>query len=146
MRYKLFSSFLMWCYTWVFSDWSFEVCLLLQKPQLCKVPLAPTLCQNALLFWHSVRSLLDHILSDITMCLLLQPPGCIAYYLSNNVIRCTVYWQSTLHFSGFLIEFQSFLMNGVLELFSPQNEGEFILTDSTQCILGVVVTGIKWRH
>ena len=61
--------------------------------------------------------LIDHMLNDIILCLLLQLPECIVYSLSNNTILRLVYWQSTLHFSGILIEFQSFLMDGVLGMF-----------------------------
>ena len=61
--------------------------------------------------------LIDHILNDVMLCLLLQLPKCIAYSLSNIVIKLIVYWQSIVYFSGFLIEFQSFLVNGVLGIF-----------------------------
>ena len=47
-------------------------------------------------------------------CLILQLPEGIAYFPSNNVIKRMIHWQSILHFSGFLIKFQSFLANGVL--------------------------------
>ena len=54
-----------------------------------------------------------------------------------------VYWQSILHFSGFLFEFQSFLVNGVLRIVLVWNEDGDILIDIAQCILGVVATGIE---
>ena len=37
--------------------------------------------------------------------------------LPTNVIKRMVYWQSSLHFSGFLIEFQGFLVNGEQGIF-----------------------------
>ena len=46
-----------------------------------------------------------HALNDVILCLLLQLPECIVYYLPNNFIKRMVYWQSTLHFNDFLIEF-----------------------------------------
>ena len=86
---------------------------------------------------------IDHVLNDVIPCRLLQLPECIAYSLSNKVIKLLVYWQSILHFSGFLIEFQSFLSNHVLVVFLVCNEDVDILMDIAQCILGVVVTGIE---
>ena len=47
-----------------------------------------------------------------------QLPKCIAYYLSDNVIkRKMIHWQSILHCSGLLIEFQGFLLKGVTGMF-----------------------------
>ena len=60
---------------------------------------------------------IDHMLNDVILCLLLQLPECIAYSLSYNRIKLLVYWQSILHFRGFLIDFQGFLVNGVLGMF-----------------------------
>ena len=61
--------------------------------------------------------IINQMLNDVILCLLLQLPECNAYSLSNNVIKLMVYWQSILHFSGFLIEFQSIPLNSVLGMF-----------------------------
>ena len=37
--------------------------------------------------------------------------------MSNHIVKRMVYWQSTLQFNGFPMEFQSSLVNGVLGLF-----------------------------
>ena len=43
----------------------------------------------------------------------LHLPECIAHYLLNDVIKRMIYSQSTLHFSGFLIDVQSYLVKSV---------------------------------
>ena len=69
---------------------------------------------------YELQGRVDHTLNDTILCLLIQQPGYIAYYLSKNVIKRMVYWQSILHFSGFLIKFQSFPMIGVLGMFKSR--------------------------
>ena len=53
-----------------------------------------------------------------------------------------VYLQPTLHFDGFLMELQSSVLNCVRNVL-VWKEDKDISTDSTQCILGVEVTGIE---
>ena len=65
----------------------------------------------------SILKVIDHVLHNIILCSLVQLPESIACYLSNNVIKLMVYWQSILHFSGFLFEFQSFLVDSVSRMF-----------------------------
>ena len=81
--------------------------------------------------------LIDHTLNDVIL-----RPECIAYSLSNNIIKL---WS---------IGNQSFILVGSdrISKFSSEccvrnvlvwNEGDNILTDVAQCILGVVATGIE---
>ena len=65
-------------------------------------------------YWNTI----DHTVDDVTLCLLLQLPACIAHYLSNDVINyvAVACLQSAIRFSGFQFEFQSFLANGLLGL------------------------------
>ena len=83
----------------------------------------------------SDRHLIDVILFLFTKC--------IACSLSNDVIKLMVYRQAILHFSGFLVEFQSFLVNGAIRNVLVWNEDDDILTDVAQCILEVVVTSTE---
>ena len=65
------------------------------------------------------------MLNDVILCVLLQLiPECIAISLSNNIITLLV--SSILHFSGFLFEFQSFLMNVVLGMYQNEDYGNII--------------------
>ena len=56
------------------------------------------------------------MLNDVILCLLLQLPECIAYYLWNDIIKHMEYWQLTFHFSDFLVKFQNFLVDGLLQM------------------------------
>ena len=76
---------------------------------------------------------IDHSHNDVTLCFLLQLPECIVYYLSKDVLKHVVCLQSTFQFSGLMIKFQSFLVNGALEG-SRRECSRFRLTDITQCI------------
>ena len=86
--------------------------------------------------------LIDHTLNDVILRLALQLPECIAYSLSNNIIKL---WSIGNQFfilvrSDRISKFSSeCCVRNVL----VWNEGDNILTDVAQCILGVVATGIE---
>ena len=64
-----------------------------------------------------ILNIIDHSHNDIILCFVLQLPECIVYYLSKDAFKHMLCSQSTLQFSGLMIKFQSFLVNGALEVF-----------------------------